>query len=109
MDLSKSYKLKYGGISEQDSLDKQSCLNTVKVHINIYVFKNGIVQEEKHDERPCDPVPMTYTELLSMLLEKGFLVPILSKHEEELEEHNIGFVYGYHSGSMGHVLKTEKC
>ena len=77
--LDRTRNFEYGGISEQDSLGKQSGSNIVKIYINREAFKHEAVQEEKLDRRPCCPIPMTYTELFPTLVEKGLLVPVPSR------------------------------
>ncbi|KAK8676565.1 hypothetical protein V6N13_142139 [Hibiscus sabdariffa] len=63
------------------------------------------MQEIMGKENPCTPIPMTYTELFPILLEKGLVILISSKHNTYPEACNDNAIYGYH-GSVGHTSKN---
>ncbi|KAK8501440.1 hypothetical protein V6N12_016918 [Hibiscus sabdariffa] len=100
---------KHNVSSEESSLNKQSVLSTIKIHINKPVrdtVNQGEIQERMDREKPCNPIPITYTELFRILLEKGLVILISFKPNTYPEAYNENAICGYH-GSVSHT--TENC
>ncbi|KAK8656954.1 hypothetical protein V6N13_098888 [Hibiscus sabdariffa] len=108
-DLNKNWSTKCNVTSEQSSLNKQTVSSTVEIRIDKLVrviVNKGEIRETMGREKLCNPIPMTYTELFPMLLEKGLVIPITSKTNTYPEACNGIAICGYH-GSVSHT--TENC
>lgn len=94
----------------EDLLKKPVIIKTAQSDVG--KFDPGVQRVKSHRvvrEKPrIDPIPMTYEELLPMLIENKLVTPIQSKPKEchFSADDNINATCSYHVGSSGHTIEN---